>query len=217
VAKACKRAGVPLVAFSSDMVFDGIKQGPYLEHDAPNPVNAYGRSKAEMERRLFASGADVLVVRSATFFSGHEAHNFAMRHLDELARKGVTSAADDLLMSPTYVPDLVDAVLDLLLDGERGIWHLSNPAAVSWADFVKSLAQAAGFDPMNVEAAPAVELGWTAPRPRAVPLASTRGAMLSEVEPAISRFLNDTRIGHPRQASHSPAAERDPKVMIAVA
>lgn len=140
LAKACKRAGVPLIAFSSDMVFDGTKQGPYVEQDAPNPVNAYGRSKAEMERRLFASGADVLVVRSATFFSGHEAHNFAMRHLDELARKGVTSAADDLVMSPTYVPDLVDAVLDLLLDGERGIWHLSNPAAMSWAAFVKALA-----------------------------------------------------------------------------
>lgn len=67
---------------------------------------------------------------------------------------------------------------------------------------------------MNVEAAPAASLGWTAPRPRAVSLASTRGAMLSEVEPAIGRFLNDTRIGHPRQAPPSPAAERDPKVMV---
>jgi dTDP-4-dehydrorhamnose reductase len=212
LAKAAKRAGIPLVTFSSDMVFDGTKDGPYVETDETRPLNAYGQSKAEGERRVAASGGQTLIIRSATFFSPHDAKNFAVRILDDLDKGATPPAANDCFMSPTFVPDLVDAALDLLIDGETGIWHLSNPACMSWEEFARELAEAAGFDPEAIVGMPARDLGWTAPRPSRTPLGSVRGKMLSEVEPAIARFLHDTRLAPHRRAPQSSASQRDPRV-----
>ena len=215
LALAAKRAGIQLVTFSSDMVFDGRKDGRYCEWDEPSPLNVYGRSKAEAERRVLASGAQALVVRTATFFSPHDARNFAARALRELARGRPVAAAGDLFMSPTYVPDLVDATLDLLIDGETGLWHLSNPTCCSWAEFVRALAEQAGFDAEQVQAVPASELGWHAPRPTRVPLGSARGALLSELAPALGRFVSDTRLIATPQEPKPDASQRDPVVTIA--
>lgn len=215
LALAAKRAGIQLVTFSSDMVFDGTKDGRYCEWDEPRPLNVYGRSKAEAERRVLSSGAPALVVRTATFFSPHDANNFAARALRELARGRPVAAAGDLFMSPTYVPDLVDATLDLLIDGETGLWHLSNPACCSWAEFVKALAEQAGFDPGQVQAVSAKEIGWHVPRPPAVPLGSARGALLSELAPALGRFVSDTRLVVTLQEPEPDASQRDPVVTIA--
>mgnify|MGYP003289203995 CR=1 FL=1 len=63
-------------------------------------------------------------------------------------------AADDQLVSPTYVPDLVQAALNLLIDDERGVWHVANRGAVSWAGFAQMVAEAAGLDAALVDAVP---------------------------------------------------------------
>jgi dTDP-4-dehydrorhamnose reductase len=204
------------VTFSSDMVFDGKKGEAYVEWDAPNPINNYGRSKAEGERRVLAAGGKVLIIRTATFFSPHDAGNVAVEILDELGHGRLPSAATDIFMSPTFVPDLVDAVLDLLIDGETGIWHISNPACLSWFEFAQMLARKAGFDPEMVVGMTAEELGWRAPRPRQVTLGSVRGAMLSEVEPAVERFLGDTYIAAHREEPKAEPATRDPVLQTAV-
>ena len=73
---------------------------------------------------------DALVVRTSAFFGPWDAHNFVVRTLDAIQRGEPWRAAADVVVSPTYVPDLVDATLDLLIDSERGIWHLTNDGAV---------------------------------------------------------------------------------------
>ena len=95
-------------------------------------------------------------------------------------------AAIDQLVSPTYVPDLVQAALNLLIDGERGLWHLANRGAVSWAGFAQMVAEAAGLDAGLVDPVPGVMLGQIAPRPRYSALHSERGLTLARLEDAVT-------------------------------
>lgn len=97
-------------------------------------------------------------------------------------------AADDAIVRPTYVPHLSNAVLDLLIDGETGIWHLSNGEAVSWANFARQIASAAGLNDALIRPVPSTMLGLRAQRPLEVPLRSRHGAMLPPLSEAIADF-----------------------------
>ncbi len=208
LAAACAARGIAFVTVSTDQVFDGTKGAAYVERDAVAPLNVYGRSKAEAERRVLAAMPDALVVRTAAFFSPHDPHNFAVHVVDALRRGECVRAAADSIVSPTYVPDLVDALLDLLCDGAGGLWHLATPGAVSWAAFARALAVAAGRDAGLVDAVPGATLGWTAPRPAAVALASERSWTMPPLADAIGRFAADygQRLDQPRRTT-SPAIQ----------
>jgi dTDP-4-dehydrorhamnose reductase len=191
LARACAAAEVPLVAFSSDLVFDGEKGAPYVESDAVAPLGAYGRSKAACEARVLAAHPGALVVRTAAFFGPWDEWNFVTRTLASLTMGVPVDAADDLVVSPTYVPDLVHATLDLLIDGERGIWHLANAGETSWADLARAAARGADLDESLVRGRPHTELGLVARRPRAVPLASERGHIMPPLEAALGAYLHE--------------------------
>jgi dTDP-4-dehydrorhamnose reductase len=148
----------------------------FVEGDAPAPLNVYGRSKSAMEVGVMELGGRHLVVRTAAFFSPYDVHNFAIHTVAQL-RRGEPVLASSCVVSPTYVPDLCHSVLDLLIDGETGIWHLANTGAVSWADFAERIADASG------------ELGWSAVRPERVALASERGSPMPALDDAIERFV----------------------------
>ncbi|HEX3700684.1 MAG TPA: family 1 glycosylhydrolase [Phenylobacterium sp.] len=188
LARACRDRGVCFVGFSSDLVFDGCKAEPYVESDAPRPLNVYGTSKARAEQAVLALGGSALMVRTAAFFSPYDPHNFAAQVLRTLARDLEVRAAGDLIVSPTYVPDLVEAVLDLAIDGETGLRHLANAGAVSWAEFARRLAEAAGFDPALVVPAPAAAFGWSASRPVQAALGTERGQIMPSLDHAIGRY-----------------------------
>lgn len=198
LAAACAARGLPLLAVSSDLVFDGTRGVPYVESDRPNPINVYGRGKAQMEARVLAACPAALVVRTAAFFGPWDAHNFVTVALRELAAGNAFAAADDATVSPTYVPDLVDACLDLLIDGERGIWHLATPGAVTWAELARRAAALAGVDASRLQARPSHTLGLVAPRPLYTVLASERGWPLPPLEDALARYVRE----------HPAAAER---------
>jgi dTDP-4-dehydrorhamnose reductase len=188
LALACAQRDLPLASFSSDLVFDGSESRPYRESDTPRPLNVYGRSKAEMERAVLAAGDRNLVIRTSAFFSPHDPHNFAHAVVETLSRGDTFVAADDLWISPTYVPDLVNATLDLLIDGEAGLWHLANQGGLTWCDFAGRIAQACDLDPALVQGRPAAELGFVARRPARVMLESDRGVLLAPLDDAILRF-----------------------------
>jgi dTDP-4-dehydrorhamnose reductase len=189
IAAECSRLGLPFVTFSSDLVFDGAKGAAYVESDATAPLNVYGETKAEAERAVLAAHPDALVVRASAFFGPWDEWNFAHVALRELAAGRPFAAADDLTVSPTYVPDLVHEVLDLLVDGERGIWHLANRSEVTWAEFGALVAAAAGIDDARLDPQPAAKLGYVAARPAYSVLGSERGGLLESLELAVSRFV----------------------------
>jgi dTDP-4-dehydrorhamnose reductase len=184
LAKVCAELGLPLVTFSSDLVFDGAKGAPYVETDPVAPANVYGLSKAEAEEQVLGLAGQALVIRTSAFFGPWDKHNFARNTLDALARGEPVRAARDTAVSPTYVPDLCHATLDLLIDGETGIWHLANQGKLSWFDFAREVAIGAGYDPAMVVA--------TEGQPADTTLGSERGFMLRPVEHAIDDFLRTT-------------------------
>ncbi|WP_022683876.1 sugar nucleotide-binding protein [Sphingobium bisphenolivorans] len=188
LAEACGDRDLSTLSFSSDLVFDGRKDAPYVESDPVRPLNVYGRSKADMEEGIARLPGSNLVVRTAAFFSPYDEYNFAVAAARTLARRESFAAADDLIVTPTYVPDLTMTSLDLLIDGETGIWHLSNDEALSWADFARRVAQSCGFDPALVQSAPHRSFGWPAPRPSNAALTSQRGSKLLPLSRALTLF-----------------------------
>jgi dTDP-4-dehydrorhamnose reductase len=189
LAAACARHGVHLTTFSSDLVFDGALDRPYVESDATAPLNVYGKSKADAEQRVLDQHPGALVVRTSAFFGPWDQHNFVTVALGALERGETFRAASDLVVSPTYVPDLVHACLDLAIDGETGIWHLANAGAVSWYALARKAAEAAGIDAARLEAVPGATLGFTAARPGTVALSSARGVLLPALDNALMRYL----------------------------
>jgi dTDP-4-dehydrorhamnose reductase len=197
LAAACARQGVHLTTFSSDLVFDGAKGDAYVETDEPAPLGVYGRSKAEAEQRVLDKHPGALVVRTSAFFGPWDKHNFVTLALGALERGEPFRAANDLRVSPTYVPDLVHACLDLAIDAEAGIWHLANVGSVSWYELAKKAAYAAGIDSATLEGVPASELGFVAERPAAVALHSERGLLLPALDNALARYLELRNQGDP--------------------
>src|SRR5205085_2551062 len=103
LARACARVDVPFVTFSSDLVFDGEDDAPYVESAPRSPLGVYGRSKALAEERVLAAHEGALVVRTSAFFGPWDLHDFVARTLDSLGRGEQPSAAGDAVVSPTYV------------------------------------------------------------------------------------------------------------------
>ncbi|WP_419814791.1 family 1 glycosylhydrolase [Glacieibacterium sp.] len=204
LAEACAARGIAMVQLSSDQVFDGSLGRHYTEGDRPNALNTYGRSKAQAEALVMTAHPSAMIVRTAAFFSPNDRADFAVDVLAALRSGRRIRAAHDEHVSPTFVPDLVDNILDLLLDRASGIWHLVNEGGMSWADFARTLAVANGLDVRLVDAVPGVELGRAAGRPRDVRLATVRGQLMPTLESAIGRFTHGYR--PPVCDEHSPFA-----------
>ncbi|MEW6421498.1 MAG: dTDP-4-dehydrorhamnose reductase [Deinococcota bacterium] len=194
LAQACAEAGVQFVTFSSDLVFDGRKGEPYVESDTPNPLNAYGRSKRAAEEAVLRLLSGALIVRTSALFGPWDPHNFAAYVIRKLRAEGTVRAAADQVVSPTYVPDLTCAVLDLLIDGEGGVWHLANRGAMSWADFARQAATAAGLDPARVEDVPTSALNQQAARPAYSVLGSERGWLMPDFADALHRWSRHAEV-----------------------
>jgi dTDP-4-dehydrorhamnose reductase len=162
--------GAPLVAFSSDYVFDGRKNGPYLESDGVNPLSAYGRTKLHGEA---AAGSDAWIVRSSWLF-GPTGHNFVRTMLRLAAERPDVAVVDDQRGCPTYVGHLASAVRDLVdADRPRGVWHVAAAGDCTWADFAEAIYSEAGVD-CRVRRVSTEELGRPAPRPAYAVLRSER-------------------------------------------
>ncbi|KQW93537.1 dTDP-4-dehydrorhamnose reductase [Massilia sp. Root418] len=206
LAAACARHRLRLMNFSSDLVFDGSKGAPYVESDPVAPLNVYGRSKAEAERRVLEVYPEALLVRTSAFFGPWDRHNFVTLALEALAAGMPFSAADDLIVSPTYVPDLVQACLDLLIDQESGIWHLSNADALSWADLARRAAGLAGVDTATLAVLSGAALDMPAAQPRYSALGSERASLMPTLDDALQRYLTARQAGSSRpgaaQAAH---------------
>jgi dTDP-4-dehydrorhamnose reductase len=192
LAIACARHGLRLTTFSSADVFDGTATEPYVESSPVAPLNVVGHSKARAERRVLDAAPDTLLVRTGALFGPWNEGDTLTRALAALARGETVAAADDALLSPTYVPDLVHACLDLMIDGEAGIWHLANDleakAAPNWAGLVRRACAAAGIAAQNLRAVPGTALGRLAPRPRFGVLRSERAMLLPALDDALRRY-----------------------------
>jgi dTDP-4-dehydrorhamnose reductase len=164
--------GAPLVAFSTDYVFDGRKASPYVESDSPNPISAYGRTKLHGEA---AAGERAWIVRSSWLF-GPTGHNFVRTMLRLGAEHQEVAVVDDQRGSPTYVGHLAEATRELVDGGAPyGVWHLAAGGDCTWADFAEAIFAEAGLG-CRVRRITTAEFGARAPRPAMSVLRSEKGA-----------------------------------------
>jgi dTDP-4-dehydrorhamnose reductase len=193
LARAALEAGAHYTSFSSDLVFGGQLERAYVESDYTRPLNVYGRTKQEAEKQVLALGGQALMVRTAAFFSADDPYNFAAEVTRQLTAGRTLKAAADLVVTPTYVPDLCHAVLDLVIDGEVGLWHLSNGEPMTWADFGMAIAEAVGLDRRLIRPALGSDFAWRARRPQRTPLATERGRRLPDLAKAIGHYADRVR------------------------
>jgi dTDP-4-dehydrorhamnose reductase len=189
LARVCARHGLPLVTFSSDLVFNGAKREAYVEEDRVDPLNVYGFSKARAELNVLETMPEAMVVRTSAFFGPWDPYNFVTQTLKQLAQGKPVVAAQDQYISPTYVPDLVQTCLDLLIDGESGLWNVANAAEISWANLARLAACHAELDARLIQAVPAEVLKQPAARPGYSVLASERGQLMGGLEDAMCRYI----------------------------
>ncbi len=187
LAAACAERGLPFVTFSSDLVFDGGVGRPYLENDPTNPLCAYGASKSEAERLVSAAWDKSLIIRTSAFFGPWDRYHFLWNTLHRLHRGETVTASPKERVSPTYVPDLVNGALDLLLDGEKGIWHLTNQGEISWLDLAREAAKQAKLDAKLILAAGESVAKSTA-------LTTGRGLLLPSLDAALAAYDRENEV-----------------------
>lgn len=191
LAEACNERKTKLVTFSTDLVFNGKKNETYTETDKVNPLNVYGASKAFAERAIKEIDPTALIIRTSAFFGPWDKYNFLHWVETRLRNNEEVPVAKNVFVSPTYVPDLVHATLDLLIDNEKGIWHLVNQGVTTWADLAFGVAKRyrlneALIKPMNRE-----EMNLPAERPLFSALGSEKGALLPALEYALERYFEE--------------------------
>jgi len=150
IAECAEEIGAVLVHYSTTFVFDGTKHSPYTEEDAPNPVNAYGRSKLAGERAVIAACKRHLILRANWVYSARRT-NFALTMLKLAREKPELEIVNDQIGSPTWARDYATATATLLGNTARlrehpGIYHLcaeSHCTRLQWAEKLIACAKAA--------------------------------------------------------------------------
>lgn len=143
LARCCERSKAVFVHMSTDYVFGGKKSSPYLESDAPDPVNVYGVSKVAGEQSIPWNCERYFIVRTSGLFgiagSSGKGGNFVELMLTKAARNEPLRVVADQIVSPTWTVHLADRIVQLLQTEKYGIYHLSSEGETSWYGFAKDI------------------------------------------------------------------------------
>ena len=144
LAGACARAGIPIVHFSTDYVFDGSGTRPYREDDATAPLGVYGASKLAGEGEIAVSGARHLILRTAWVYATHGA-NFLRTMLRVGAERDELRVVADQIGSPTPAWLIADVCAQILRQGvaEPGVRHLVAGGETTWHGFAEAIFESA--------------------------------------------------------------------------
>lgn len=213
LAEEAKRLGSILVHYSTDYVFDGTKQGPYLETDAPNPRNVYGKTKLAGDEAIQAVGGDYLILRTSWVY-GARGNNFLLTMLRLAKERTELRIVDDQTGGPTSSECIAEATADILaqvlspagggLAGRSGIYNLTCRGETTWFGFAKAfLSKAAGTAAPELIAIPTSEFPRPAQRPAnsrllCQRLEETFGVRLPDWEEALELVLETLAEGASR-------------------
>lgn len=148
LAEEAKRAGALLVHYSTDYVFDGRKDGPYVEDDAPNPLGVYGRTKLAGERAIQASGCRHLILRTSWVY-GLRGKNFLLTMLRLAQERPELRVVDDQFGAPTWCRHIATATAHLAESAcaadDGGLYHMTAAGSTSWCGFAREILAARGI------------------------------------------------------------------------
>lgn len=195
VALAAARSGAALLHISTNEVFDGAKRSPYFEFDATGPISAYGRSKQAAEWFVTHLLRRFYIVRTA-WLTAPGGRNFVHRILQLADERGSLRVVTDEIANPTFVDDLVDALLKLIETERYGLYHLTNAGHCSRHEYASRILALAGRGQVPVEAITLADYPRASTPPPFGALANTAAAALGITlrpwEAALEEFL---RIG----------------------
>lgn len=147
LADEARKAGVLLVHYSTDYIFDGAKQSPYTEEDVPHPINAYGRSKLAGENAIRQANGAYVILRTSWVYAGR-GHNFVRTILRLAGERNELRIVDDQIGAPTWARDIADATALIVRaarqeqaagDFASGVFNLTASGATSWHGFAKAI------------------------------------------------------------------------------
>lgn len=146
LAEICKEQNATLFQISTDYVFDGEKESPYLPSDTPHPINVYGKSKLAGEQLALSHNPKSVVIRTSWLYAqfGKNFYTTMLRLMQE--RESISVVADQI-GKPTYAPDLAQYIYDLIVEEntEYGIHHFAGTKVMSWYEFAQQIALENGF------------------------------------------------------------------------
>ncbi len=177
VAVSCVRHGARFVHFSTNFVFDGGLDRPYVESDAPAPLGVYGHSKVAGERQVLEAMPDALILRTAAVFGGRRGDSFPEKILQRATSGSGLRVVADQKVNPTYTVDLAAAAVRLAGEGWTGVVHAVAAGCSAWDEFARAVLEEAGMD-VPVESIPSSAYPTPAARPLNGCLTSTRLAPL---------------------------------------
>jgi len=167
VALACAKNDVRLIHFSTNFVFSGTLDRPYLENDEVGPLGVYGKSKLEGEKLMSMVMPHAVIIRTAALFGGdgsQQRRTFPDRILERARAGEKLRVVSDQSINPTYAADLAAAAIALAPADTEGIVHLVNSGCSTWHEFALATLDAFGVAG-EIEGVSTAELGAPAPRP----------------------------------------------------
>lgn len=176
LAEAAARRGVPIIHISTDYVYDGTKDGAYVEDDPTAPTTVFGRSKLEGEAAVREANHKHVILRTAWVFSPSR-RNFVKTMLEKAEEQDVVRVVDDQFGTPTYAPHLVGAILELArqLSGKKadegpwGVYHAANSGTTTWAGMAEEVfARSAALGGPSARVEPIKSADYPTPAPRPV-------------------------------------------------
>lgn len=146
LAEECKAQDAVLIHVSTDYVFDGNSDQAYLPDDVPNPINVYGKSKLEGERRAANQNPKTIIVRTSWLYSEY-GKNFYTTMLSLMGERDELNVVDDQIGKPTDARDLAKYICEIIASGDSdyGIRHFAGPQQMSWYEFAQKIAKENGF------------------------------------------------------------------------
>jgi dTDP-4-dehydrorhamnose reductase len=187
LAAACLRHGARFVHFSTNFVFDGRLDRPYVETDEPSPLGAYARSKLDGERRVLEILPSALVIRTAGVYGGSGGQSFPEKIAQRASQGRRLKVVADQSVNPTFTGDLAPAALRLAGEGLEGVVHVVAAGCCSWDDYARAVVAELGLD-ADVESVSSDEFAAPAPRPLNGCLASVRVAPLRPWQDALQEW-----------------------------
>lgn len=181
------RLGALLVHYSTDYVFDGEASSAYIETDAPNPVNAYGRTKLEGEKRIVASGCRYLILRTSWVYAPR-GRNFFVTIAKKLQAREDLRVVNDQYGVPTEAKFVADITEALLRDATEGIFHVVPSGSTTWHGFASEIAKRLGSNEL-IQPIASHEYPTPARRPRNSVLNNTQLVRRLGVFPDWRSFL----------------------------
>ena len=162
LAFACREADSALLHISTDYIFNGENTRPWVEDDEIGPISVYGKSKLKGEQAILEILDKFFIVRTAWLY-GVNGRNFPKTMLELAENHSQITVVYDEVGTPTYTPDLANAISQLIETEHYGIYHITNSGSCSWCEFARYIFEVAGKD---VEVIPVTAAQFARPAPR---------------------------------------------------